>query len=52
MVAIKQGGTAKAAISAVIETVDSVINRSPFLITKDSSKGEIVKGSSTLTIVP
>ena len=36
MVAIKQGGTAEAAISGVIETIDSMINRNLFLITKGS----------------
>jgi len=36
MVAIKQGGTAKAAISGVIETIDSMINRSLFLVAKGS----------------
>jgi hypothetical protein len=34
MVAIKQGATAEAAISGVIETIDSMINYSPFLIAK------------------
>ena len=36
MVAIKQGGTAKAAISGVIEMIDSMINRSLFLVAKGS----------------
>ncbi len=34
MVAIKQGGTAEAAIGGVIETIDSMTNRSLFLIAK------------------
>jgi hypothetical protein len=34
MVAIKQGGTADVAISGVIETIDSMINYSLFLIAK------------------
>jgi hypothetical protein len=34
MVVIKQGGTAEAAISGVIEAIDSMINSSLFLITK------------------
>jgi hypothetical protein len=34
MVAIKQGGTAKAAISGVIETIDSITNHNLFLIAK------------------
>jgi hypothetical protein len=34
MVAIKQGGTAEAAISGVIKTINSMINYSIFLITK------------------
>jgi hypothetical protein len=34
IVAIKQGGTAEAAISDVIETIDSTINYSLFLIAK------------------
>jgi hypothetical protein len=43
MVAIKQGGIAEAAISGVIETIDSIINRSLFLIADWSHWGEIVK---------
>jgi hypothetical protein len=34
MVAIKQGGIAKAAISGVIRTIDSMINHSLFFIAK------------------
>jgi hypothetical protein len=34
IVAIKQGGTARAAISIVIKTIDSIINYGLFLITK------------------
>jgi hypothetical protein len=34
MVAIKQGGTAKAAISGMIKTIDSMTNHSLFLIAK------------------
>jgi hypothetical protein len=34
MVAIKQGGTAEAAIDSIIETIDSMTNHSLFLITK------------------
>jgi hypothetical protein len=34
MVAIKQGGTAKAAIGGVIKTIDSIINHSLFFIAK------------------
>ena len=34
MVAIKQRGTAETAISGVIETIDSTINYSLFLIAK------------------
>jgi hypothetical protein len=36
MVAIEQGGTTKAAISGVIEMIDSMINRSLFLVAKGS----------------
>jgi hypothetical protein len=32
MVAIKQGGTAEAAISGMIETIDSIINTILFLV--------------------
>ena len=45
-VAIKQGGTAEAVISGVIETVDGTINYSLFFITKWSPQGEIVKESN------
>jgi hypothetical protein len=34
IVAIKQGGTAEAAIGGVIEMIDSIINRTLFLVTK------------------
>jgi hypothetical protein len=34
MVAIKQGGTAEAAISSVIEMIDSMINYNLYLIVK------------------
>jgi hypothetical protein len=34
MVTIKQGGTAKAAISGVIKTINSIINYSLFSIAK------------------
>jgi hypothetical protein len=34
VVAIKQGGTAEAAIGGVIETIDSMTNHSLFLIAK------------------
>jgi hypothetical protein len=34
MVAIKQGGTAEAAIGGVIKTIDSMTNHSLFLIAK------------------
>jgi hypothetical protein len=48
MVAIKQGGTAEAAISGIIETINSIINRSLFLVAKVSPQGEIVKESDIL----
>jgi hypothetical protein len=41
MVAITQGGTAEAAISILIETIDSMIYRSLFLVAKGSFEGEI-----------
>ena len=43
MVAIKQGGTAEAAISGVIETIDSEINRSLFLVADWCPWGGLVK---------
>jgi hypothetical protein len=52
MVAIKQGGIAEAAISGMIETIDSIINRSLFLIVTGSPQGEIVKESNTLITTP
>jgi hypothetical protein len=48
MVAIKQGGTAEAAISSVIETIDNIINHSLFLVVKRSPQGEMVKESDIL----
>jgi hypothetical protein len=48
IVAIKQGGTAEAAIGGVIETIDSIINRTHFLVAKWSPWGEIVKESNIL----
>jgi hypothetical protein len=39
MVAIKQGATAKAAISSVIKTIGSIINHSLFSIAKVVSLG-------------
>jgi hypothetical protein len=48
-VAIKQGGIAKAAISAVLEKSDSKIKYNPFLATKVAPKGEIVKESKILS---
>jgi hypothetical protein len=43
MVVIKHGGIAETAISSVIETIDSTINYSYFLLAKWSPWGEIVK---------
>jgi hypothetical protein len=34
LVAIKQGGTAEAAIGGMIKTIDSIINRTLFLVAK------------------
>jgi hypothetical protein len=48
MVAIKQGGTAEAAINGVIITIDNMINYSLFLIAKWSSSGEMAKESDIL----
>jgi hypothetical protein len=48
IVAIKQGGTAEAAIGGVIETIDSIINCTHFLVAKWSPWGEIVKESNIL----
>jgi hypothetical protein len=45
---VKQGGTAKAATSGVIEMIDSMINYTLFLIASWSSQGEIVKESNVL----
>jgi hypothetical protein len=50
MVAIKQGGTAEAAISSVIKTIDSIINHILFLIPTWSPQGEIIKESTILII--
>jgi hypothetical protein len=47
-VAIKQGGTAQAAIGDVIETIDSITNHSLFLITKWFPEGELIKESNIL----
>jgi hypothetical protein len=49
MVAIKQGETAKIAISGMIETIDSIINYSLFLVAKWPPKREIAKESGILT---
>jgi hypothetical protein len=43
MVAIKQGGIAKTAISGVIETIDSMINHGLFPTIKWSPSREIVQ---------
>jgi hypothetical protein len=48
IVAIKQGVTAEAAISGVIETIDNIINHSFFLVAKVSPQGEMVKESNIL----
>jgi hypothetical protein len=48
IVAIKQGGTTEAAISDVIERIDSMIKCSPFLVTEVAPEGEIVKESDIL----
>ena len=45
-VAIKQGGTAEAAISGVSETIDSIINRTLFFVAEWSPEGQIVKESN------
>jgi hypothetical protein len=45
---IKQEETAKAAISAVLERIDSMIKCSPFLITEVAPRGEIFKASDIL----
>ncbi len=50
MVAMKEGGKAKATISSVIKTIDNTINRSLFLVAKGSPQGEIVKESDVLII--
>ena len=49
MVVIKHGGTAKTAISGVIETIDSTTNHNYFLLAKRSPWGEIVKESNILS---
>jgi hypothetical protein len=49
IVAIKQGGTAEAAISAVLKKIDSMIKYSPFLAAKVAPKGELVKESDLLS---
>ncbi|KFZ23278.1 hypothetical protein V502_02238 [Pseudogymnoascus sp. VKM F-4520 (FW-2644)] len=43
VVAIKQGGTAEAAISGVIEMIDSMINQNLVLVAHCSPWGEMVK---------
>ena len=43
IVAIKQGGTVKTAIDDVNETIDSMINRSYFLVTDRFPRGQIVE---------
>ncbi|KFX98031.1 hypothetical protein O988_04577 [Pseudogymnoascus sp. VKM F-3808] len=43
VVAITQGGTAEAAISDVIEMLDSMINQNLFLVARWSPLGEMVK---------
>jgi hypothetical protein len=50
IIAIKQGGIAKVAISAVLKRIDSMVKCSPFLIVKVAPKGEIVKESNVLII--
>ena len=50
IVAIKQGGIAKAAISAVLKRIDSIVKYSPFLIVEVALKGEIVKEGDILII--
>ncbi len=50
IVAIKQGGTDKGVISDVIETVNSIVNYSLFLLAKGSPQGEMVKESDILII--
>lgn len=52
MAAIKQGGIAEAAISGVIETIDSMINRSLFLVAKVYPYGEMAKESGILITTP
>jgi hypothetical protein len=52
MVAIKQGGIAEAAISGVIETINSTMNLTLFLVTKWSPQGEMIKESDILIITP
>jgi hypothetical protein len=43
LVAIKQGGAAEAAITGVIEMINSMINRNLFLAAHWSPWGEMVK---------
>jgi hypothetical protein len=50
MVAIKQGETAEAVISSMIETINSIINLSLFLVVKGSPQAEMVKESDILVI--
>jgi hypothetical protein len=42
-VAIKQGGTAEAAIDGINETISSIINRSSFLVLDWFPRGEMAK---------
>lgn len=42
-VAIKQGGTDEVAINGINEEIDSMINRSNFLVTDWFPEGELVK---------
>jgi hypothetical protein len=51
MAVITQGEIAEAAISTMIEIINSVIYHSLFLIAKGPIKEEIVKETSTLIII-
>jgi hypothetical protein len=48
IVAIKQGGTAEAAISTVLEKINNIIKYSPFLTAEVALKGEIVEENDML----
>jgi hypothetical protein len=50
IVVIKQGGTAKAAISTVLKKINNIIKHSPFLAAEVAPKGEIVKENNILII--